>query len=282
MNAVVTSRHNPLLKLARQVRDGRGEPSRELMFIEGLRLSEEALAAKVEIEEAIISERFAGDEESERAAKVLDTLRERARRTTFVSDDALASAADTASPQGVLLLARRPPSEVKDFEKALSQQQSFHSSNDAPLLVILHKISNPSNVGAMLRAAEAAGANGVIMTRGSADVFSPKSLRGAMGSCFRLPLWTNADFNEAMRWCDARKIKTVAAELRAEKTHAEIDWKTPRALIVGSEAHGLSKDEIEAASERVRIPMRPPVESLNAAVALGVVLYEAARQRNAI
>ncbi|HYY41607.1 MAG TPA: RNA methyltransferase, partial [Pyrinomonadaceae bacterium] len=154
-------------------------------------------------------------------------------------------------------------------------------ATETPLVVIMHRINNPANAGAMLRVAEAAGATGVIATAGTVDLFSPKSLRGAMGSAFRLPLWPGAQLDEALNWCAARGIVTVATDLRAELTHTEFDWTRPHALVMGAEAHGLAPQESAAAATHLRIPMRPPVESLNVATALAVVLYEAARQRAA-
>jgi TrmH family RNA methyltransferase len=100
-----------------------------------------------------------------------------------------------------------------------------------------------------------------------------------MGSSFRLPLWTNADFAEVISWCDARGIRTVSADLAATQTHTELAWTGAHAVLLGAEAGGLGVEEIRAADERIRIPMQPPVESLNVAVALAVILYEAARQR---
>ncbi len=100
-----------------------------------------------------------------------------------------------------------------------------------------------------------------------------------MGSSLRLPLWTGARFQEAVEWCVERNVKTVCTDLHAERAHTEIDWTVPAALILGEEAAGLAPAEVAAADEALRIPMRPPVESLNVAVAAAVVLYEAARQR---
>jgi TrmH family RNA methyltransferase len=131
----------------------------------------------------------------------------------------------------------------------------------------------------MLRVAEAAGATAVISTKGTTDLFSPKALRGSMGSAFRVPLWTGATLEEALRWCAARGVGTVGAGAGAPKAHTEVDWTVPRALVVGPEAGGLSEEEMRATDETVRVPMREPVESLNVAVALAVILYEAARQR---
>lgn len=143
----------------------------------------------------------------------------------------------------------------------------------------MHRINNPSNAGAILRAAEAAGATGVLATEGSADLFSPKALRGAMGSTFRLPLREGVQFSEALSWCRERGIRTVSTTVSPARAYTEIDWTLARALVVGEEGAGLEDEEIAATDEAVRIPMQAPVESLNVAVATAIVLYEAARQR---
>src|SRR6185369_6588402 len=104
---------------------------------------------------------------------------------------------------GMVLLAARPTVSKKDF--AVKQPK-------APLIVIMHGTNNPVNTGAILRTAEAAGVTGVITTIGTADPFSPRSLRGAMGSAFRLPVWTGVELRQALAWCRDRKIQTICAD----------------------------------------------------------------------
>ena len=100
-----------------------------------------------------------------------------------------------------------------------------------------------------------------------------------MGSTFRLPLWKDASFTDAIAWCGQHGIQTVGADVKANSQHTDTDWKVPRALIVGSESTGLSNEEVELANETVRVVMHGNVESLNVAVAAAVLLFEAARQR---
>ena len=259
----ITSRKNPLAQRARAVRDGR---ERGLVFVEGVRLCEEALNASVEFEAALYTRGLARDA---RGASLLQRLQKVCRDAHAVSEDVLESVSDTKTPQGVVALARRPPTGVEGIERAAG----------VPLVVVLHRANNPSNAGAVLRVAEAAGATGVIMTKGSTDPLSPKSLRGSMGSAFRVPLWTGPTLEEALGWCAARGVGTVTTAAAAPSLHTELDWTVPRAVVVGPEAGGLTAEEVRAADQAVRIPMREPVESLNLATALAVVLYEAARQR---
>jgi RNA methyltransferase, TrmH family len=259
----ITSRKNPLAQRARAVRDGR---ERESVFIEGVRLCEEALRAGVRFDSVLYTRALTGDE---RGASLLESLRGVCHDTHAVSEDVLESVSDTKTPQGVVALARRPQTGRETIERATG----------VPLVVVMHRANNPSNAGAVLRVAEAAGATGVVLTKGSTDPLSPKSLRGSMGSAFRVPLWTGPTLEDALSWCAEKGIRTVATAAGAPSLHTEVDWTTPRAVVVGPEAGGLSVEEVRAADEAVRIPMREPVESLNLATALAVVLYEAARQR---
>lgn len=261
----ITSRDNSLLRLARAVRDGKNT---EYIFVEGLRLCEEALRSAVELEAVIVSEEL---RRKERAATVIVELDQAAQRSASVSEKLLESISYTKTPQGIVVLARRPDSSEKRLASAVDKNS---------LLVVLHQINNPVNVGAILRTAEAAGASGVIATRNTSDPFSPKSLRGAMGSAFRLPIWAGPGYEKMIDWCRKRGIETVAADAEARLAYTDVDWTRPTALIMGPESTGLTDAETANATQMVRIPMRGAVESLNVSVAAGILLFEAARQRS--
>jgi RNA methyltransferase, TrmH family len=262
----ITSRDNSLLRRARAVRDSEID---ELIFVEGLRLCEEALSSKLEIEAVIYTDHIA---RKDRAASLIQNLSNVAKSSAEVSEKLLESISYTKTPQGIVILAAHPTNDESSF--AAKQPKS-------PLLVILHEINNPVNVGAIVRTAEAAGATGIIATANTADPFSPKALRGAMGSAFRLPIWSGPTFNEAVAWCHSRKIRTIAADLSGSATHTDVDWRKSSAIIVGRESTGLSPNEVTATGASVRIPMQGAAESLNVAVATGIILFEAARQRAA-
>src|ERR1043165_1778790 len=218
---VISSRDNPLIKRARAVRDGK---LREQIFIEGLRLCEEAAQAlRVDdITDVIYSERIAEDS---RGVVLLDSLQQQGRNISPVTDSVFASVSDTKTPQGIVLLATHPKTGRENF---------LLKEDDTPLLLVLHKINNPSNAGAILRTAEAAGATGVILTQGSTGIFSPKALRGAMGSALRMNRRTGASFFEAIEFCRERRIRTISAELHGQHIHTEVDWMRPYALVIGS------------------------------------------------
>ena len=260
----ITSRDNALLRRARLVRDGK---LRESIFVEGLRLCEEALRSNLRIEAVVYSEQIT---KKDRAAALIHELENVAAKSASVSEKLLASISYTKTPQGIIVLASRP---------TISEAEFARRQTEKALLVILHGLNNPVNLGASLRTAEAAGATGVLTTLGTTDPFSPKSLRGAMGAAFRLPVWAEVEYEQAIKWCRKRSIQTICADVHATKRHTEIDWRRPTALIVGAESKGLSAGEITAADEAVKIPMKGLTESLNVAMAAGIVLYEAERQR---
>src|ERR1043166_4121535 len=193
----ISSRDNSLLRRARAVRDGK---IHETIFVEGLRLCEEALRSGLKIEACIYSEKLA---KKARAANLISELEKVIRKSATVGEKLLESISYTKTPQGIVLLASRPTITNADFTRL---------QPDAPLIVLLHGINNPVNIGAILRTAEAAGVSGVITTAGTADPFSPKSLRGAMGSTFRLPIWTSVEFQIAVAWCRKRRIHPLCAD----------------------------------------------------------------------
>src|ERR1043165_7484636 len=261
----ITSRDNSLLRHARAVRDGRVD---ELIYVEGLRLCVEALRSNLAIDAMIFSEQLAS---KDKASAAIDELAKAAQRVASVSEKLLESISYTKTPQGIVLLAQRPEA---------SEERLSASLRNNPLVVVLHQINNPVNVGAILRTAEAAGASGIITTRNTSDPFSPKSLRGAMGSAFRLPIWRDADFSEAVEWLKRKSVSVVGTAANASVAHTEWDWSRGTALVLGPESTGLTPDELEATDQRVSIPMHGEVESLNVSVAAGILLYEAARQRS--
>lgn len=255
----ITSRDNRRIVAARKVRDGH---TRDRIFIEGKRLVEEALRSGVQIDECFVADDFSD-------AQLRDAVGERARAIAELPRRVFQSIADTKEPQGITLIAKRPetgPHLITVRDSAL------------PLLIYLHEVSNPSNLGAILRTAEAAGVAGIIISQNSADAFSPKALRAAMGANLRLPIWDDAVFGEVIDRSRENKLIVSAAVAHSKKSYAAVDWTSPRLLIFGSEAHGLTEEHIGKVDETFGITMERDVESLNLAVSAGIILFEARRQ----
>jgi RNA methyltransferase, TrmH family len=131
-----------------------------------------------------------------------------------------------------------------------------------------------------LRTAEAAGAAGLVISQKSADVFSPKALRSAMGASFRMPVCENATFEEVIALANEQKMVVVAADISGSISYTMLDWSKPSMIVFGSEAHGLSGDELRLVNTKISIPMENHVESLNLAVSAGIILFEAKRQNS--
>jgi TrmH family RNA methyltransferase len=260
----IASRDNERLKEARRVRDGK---QRDKIFIEGVRLVEEAVQSELKIDCLFVS-----DSGAERNGDLIS--RSAAPEIFELSDPAFRSISDTVTSQGLVALAERPASGRKDIEGHLSTAL-------VPVVVFLYQTNNPSNLGAVIRTAEAAGVAGVIVSNASADAFSPKAVRAAMGSSFRLPVWMDVELSEAIEWAEHNGLQTIATTPTAEKKHTDVDWTRRSMILFGSEAHGLPESELRRVDDRILISMDRSVESLNLAVACGVILFEARRQNAA-
>jgi RNA methyltransferase, TrmH family len=259
----ITARDNRRLVHARKVRDGKAAGQ---IFIEGRRLVFEALRSDIEINECFVTEGF-GDHE------LLKAVADSVEVVTAVSERIFDSITDTKQSQGIVLLAKRPEASLKSIEEGLR-------SSSLPIVVFLKEVNNPSNLGAVLRTAEAVGIAGVIVSNNSADIYSPKSIRAAMGAGFRMTVVEETDLTKAVSWAKEQGLTVTATDTSALDSYTETNWKKPRLLIFGSEAHGLDDDELSAVDERIKIPMATSVESLNLAVSAGIILFEARRQNS--
>ncbi len=223
-------------------------------------LLEEALRSRCDIAAVIASETAAGSTEALLGGGV--------QPLTVVPDAVFRSLAATETPQGVITLVRPP---------VWSEEDLF---GDVPLVLVLDGLQDPGNAGAALRAAEAFGASGAVFLKGSANPFNPKAIRASAGSLFRVPMLAGLEPARLEGMLSVRHV-TLYAAVPARGTPApDTDFRTPCALAIGSEGHGL-RPELESIARPVRIPTRA-VESLNAAVAAAILLYEAARQRKSL
>jgi len=282
---VIQSRENKWVKAFRAALRGTGPDRDEPIGVEGPKLVEEALRAGLKTEALLVSE--TGERELEsilRAAGQTETgiSRSRVLRTT---DKLFAGIAATETPQGVAALFLQPNWTFDDLLRGRPQPDGALRP-DATLVVALVGVQDPGNVGTILRSAEAFGATGAIAARGTADPWSPKAVRASAGSALRLPLLRGIAAPVAMAQLRIAEVSILAAskaEGKAENKGSAArvaDLRGPCAIFIGSEGHGLPRDIENSADATIRIPMSDAVESLNAAVAASVVLYEAARQRS--
>jgi RNA methyltransferase, TrmH family len=258
----IRSRSNPLVRRLRSLKE---KSDGELCLVEGPKLLREALSAGIELVEIAAGPRW---EKAPASQTLLGELRERGLKVRSLADDILDSLSETETSQGVLALARRPVF-----------GESTLASPSTDLLVVAVGMQNPGNVGGLLRSAEAAGATGAYLTEGTADPFSWKALRGSMGSAFRLPHVRGGEAEATLKRLRARGLQIVATVAESGAPYTSVRFDLPTALVFGSEGPGLSPALLGHTDARVTIPLRPPVESLNVGVAAGILLFEAARQR---
>lgn len=256
---MITSPHNPHIKLLRSLLRSRQSRRDERLFVvEGVRLAEEALATGSAVAFAAYSPaQLAATERGRALLGRLESLPE----ANPASPELLAAISDTVSPQGVIAAVAWP---------ALS-------ATAGGLQLLLDAVQDPGNLGTLLRSAEATGVRDVLCLPGTADVFNPKVVRAAMGAHFRLPIVHDIGWDQAPALLLVDNV--YAAVAGASIPYYAADWRQPSALIVGNEANGISPDGLQIATKLISIPMAAPVESLNAAVAGSIVLFEAQRQR---
>lgn len=187
-----------------------------------------------------------------------------------VSDEVFARMSDTQTPQGILAVVSQPEYELNQL---LKQKD--------PLFVILENLQDPGNLGTILRTGEGAGVTGVILSEGSVDIFNPKVIRATMGSVYRVPFLYEADLLQTLEALHGAGVRTYAAHLRGETYYDSFSFREPTAFLIGNEGNGLTKALSDAASSYLKIPMEGKLESLNAAVAASLLMYEAHRQRSA-
>ncbi|HYF39506.1 MAG TPA: RNA methyltransferase [Gemmatimonadales bacterium] len=254
-----------LQTLIRDLHRRRGRERRGLALAEGVRLVEEALAGGIAIRGAAVSPAL---ESTTRGKTLKASLAERSIRTEDVADTELEALADTEHPQGVVAI----------IEPRQWTLNDIHLTPGSSLLV-LDSVQDPGNVGTMLRTALGLGAAGVVALKGTADLTNPKVIRSAMGASFRLPAVTSTS-EEFLAWAGLKHAELWVADATGEQPERLLQKERPSiALVLGNEGAGVSPTLEAAASRRVAIPLANAVESLNVAVAAGILLYELNRGR---
>lgn len=260
----LTGSQNPLIKEVRALKSKSGREEKGLYLIEGIRFVTEALKENIELRYVMFSETYLSDRGSQ---DLLRSIEESSLDSYVIPDSLFASISDTQTPQGILAILNLERKQLKDTELA------------GELLVILDTIKDPGNLGTIIRTADAAGCGGVIVPDGCVDVYNPKVLRSTMGSIFHVPVCHCSNIAEAMNTTRKCGFKLCASHLEGSISIYDADLSGKVALIIGSEAEGIGDKTAEEADILIRIPMGGRAESLNAAVAAGIMIFEAVRQR---
>ena len=237
-----------------------------IYIVEGLRMFVEAPQDKVR--EVYVSESFY---RKRREELQLDTW---GKKLEILSDSVYGHVSDTRTPQGVLVVMEQMR---YSLEEVIAEKEGR-----APLLMVLDNLQDPGNLGTILRAGEAAGVTGVILSSDCVDIYNPKVIRSTMGSIFRMPFIYVEDLPTVVKMLGEKEIHTYAAHLKGKCSYEEEDFTKGTAFLIGNEGNGLQDEVADAAEIYVKIPMCGEVESLNAAIAASVLMFEAARQRRQI
>lgn len=185
-----------------------------------------------------------------------------------VADSVFRMMSDTQTPQGVMTVLRKPSYQQEDILK-----------KEAPLIVVLEDLQDPGNAGTIFRTAEGAGVDGIFLTRTCVDITNPKVIRATMGSVYRMPFLYVEDVVSLKQKLQGRGIRFFAAHLQGKNSYDQESYEKGSAFLIGNEGKGLTEEAAGAADCLIRIPMCGQVESLNAAMACGILMYEASRQR---
>jgi TrmH family RNA methyltransferase len=258
---MITSVHNPRIqaigKLQKQAKVRR---EKQAFVIEGVRLAQEALQGGWEAQLLLFT-----DQLDKRGMDLVADFSARGVPVEQITETVMNAISETETPQGIMLvlsLLKLPMPENPDF------------------VLVLDGIRDPGNLGTILRTALAAGVQAVLLAPGSVDAFAPKVVRAGMGAHFRLPLHqTGWDGIKQVLRSPGSKIRVYLADSTAGISYSRVDFRSPLAIIVGGEASGAGSESAALADERVHIPMPGGSESLNAALAAGILIFEVVRQR---
>lgn len=256
---MITSTSNPQIKnLVLLGKKAKARKDQGVFLAEGRKMLEEV--PKEWIRSLYLSESFVCDKKNWDMIRKLDY--------EVLSDHVMKAAGNTQTPQGILMIVSIPE---WDFKKTIENKKGCY--------LFLENVQDPGNLGTMLRTGEAAGITAVIADASTVDLYNPKTIRATMGSIYRMPFFAAEDFRETIRQFKDSGTKLYAAYLGGEKMYDEPDYKGMCGFLIGNESKGLTEETAALADARIKIPMEGKVESLNAAAAAAVLMYEANRQR---
>jgi TrmH family RNA methyltransferase len=260
----ITSRHNPRVKDAAKLRLARQRQRQGRFLIDGAREIRRAIDAGVEIVEAFLCEPLCSDPESREATAAIAKTPAAA---ATVSQDVFEKLRYGERAGGVLVVAKTP-------HRSLDQVKL----PPAPLVAVLEALEKPGNVGAVLRSADGAGLDAVVVADPRCDLFNANTIRASLGTVFDSNVCT-ATTEETLAWLAEKKLPIIAARVDADMLYTEFDYRGGAAIVLGSEADGLSGKWRAASVTAVKLPMHGAADSLNVSAAAAVLFYEAQRQR---
>lgn len=263
----ISSLQNPRIKQLVKLRDRRPRDEAGVFLVEGYREIRRALEKQLPLHELYFApDWFLGENEP----ALIATAEEAGAKTFELTKDAFAKVAYRERPDGLLAVAPQWKRELGDL-----------ALGPAPFVLVVEAIEKPGNLGTILRSADAAGCDAVIVCDPVTDIFNPNVVRASTGVLFSVPLVV-AESPRVLAWLQERGIRTVVTTPAAERIYSDVDLRGPLAIVMGSEQYGLSEYWLQNATVPVRIPMAGQADSLNVAMATIITLFEAVRQRSAL
>ena len=259
---VITSKDNEIIKDIKKLKEKKYRDLNNKYIIEGIKLVKEAISENAKIDKIVICESCLKDGSIEQ-----NLMYEIAKYNCIsVSEKVFSSLTDVNSPQGILAV----------IEKNNKKDEEISFKED--IILVLDGIQDPGNLGTILRTADSVNLKQIVLSEKTADAYNPKVVRSTMGAIFRLNIYESKNIIETVKTIKKNRFKVMATSLETENSIYTVDYKK-KAIVIGNEANGVSKEILDLADEKIKIPMLGKTESLNAAVATGVILYEYVRRK---
>lgn len=257
----VTGLQNPVVKAAAELKQKKYRTQNGLYLAEGLRTAEEAVAYKA------VETLFYVATDDERTMRLLEDAAAQNIKLVCVSENVMKKIADTETPQGIIAVCK------------MRQPKLENLLASGKMLLVLDRVGDPGNIGTMLRTADAAGIGGLVLLKGCADIYAPKTVRSSMGSLFHIPVLSGVSEQEFVSAAKKAGYDLLVTCLDGADNLYKADLSGRIAFVMGNEAGGVNESLLEKADKRVYIPMAGRAESLNVAMAAGIVMFEALRRK---
>ena len=258
---VITSKENDMIKNIKKLKEKKYRDEENMFLVEGIKMVQEALLEKAKIEKVVVCEDCINNNTISK-----ELLYEIAKQDCiYVSEKVFQNLTEVTNPQGILAVLKKENGE---------EQISYNED----IIVVLDGIQDPGNLGTILRTIDSIGLTQVILSEKTADPYNPKVVRSTMGAIYRVNMIRSQNIIETLKNIKKHQYEIVATSLQTEKSIYDINYEK-KVIVVGNEANGVSKEILELANQKVKIPMPGKAESLNVAVATGIILYEYVRTK---
>lgn len=263
---LISSENNAIIKYIKSLRLKKQRTKNLQFIVEGVRIVDECLRHDVDIEYIVYSKDL---HRVRNGTDLLNRISEKDYTIYEVSDKLFNKLAATESPQGIMAVVNMKNITLEDLELRDDKKLFF---------VILDRIQDPGNMGTIIRTSEGAEVDALIVTKGSVDPYNDKVLRATMGAVFYLPIIQCED-DTWIKYLKEKNVKLIAADLDTDKIYVDINYNENIGIVIGNEANGIDKRILSVVDEKVMIPILGKVESLNAAIAAGILIYKAVEDR---